>query len=759
MIIRSFLAVLIGACSLSAVTTQTAAQTVTNVTQISYDVHNRPICTTTRMNPAIYGALPSDACTLGSGGTFGPDRITKNTYDTAGQLTEVDQAFGTSVQRAYARYSYNPDGTKATEMDANGNKTAYVYDSFDRLSQVQYPSKTVGSGGINTADYDQYTYDANSNKASWRRRNGFTIAYTYDALNRETFQDLPASPGNANGTDKDLSTTYDLLGHIKTKRFGNGLMVSYTYDNLGRLSAASDVLNRVTFYQYNQASALTYLTMPDGTWVNYVLDNTNRMTSVNHSSAGILFTQSYDSLGRRAVIGKGLASTAFGYDNLGRLTSMGDSFTNSSYSTSWGFSYNPASQIVSTSASSTVFDYKETTSSTTNNAYNGLNQDAGIAALSGGFDADANLTNDGTRTMVYDLYNRLLSVNGTSANLQFDYDPEGRLYKYTSNGTPTYFNYDGTKLIGEYSATGTLRQYIHGSGVDEPVVWFEGSGTSDRRYFIQNYQGSIIAYTNASGTVNPANIYKYGPYGEPKDYYNNDSWSGSRFRYTGQTMLSEAHLYYYKARVYDPVFGRFLQTDPIGSKDDLDLYAYTGDDPVNRADPSGNQAFEPIPNAAAAEAEAAAARAAEEEGAAARGARFVQAPPSQLPGTQVSEPVKPITGKSDYDSRRSAFAAARLDARIPSTQQPDQVGKEILRDARSGKPVLDANGQPVYTREYKYTRSDGSGVVIQEHSDGHDFGGKGDQGPHFNVRPEENTKTGSVRGTHDHYSYRKNDSE
>ena len=52
-------------------------------------------------------------------------------------------------------------------------------------------------------------------------------------------------------------------------------------------------------------------------------------------------------------------------------------------------------------------------------------------------------------------------------------------------------------------------------------------------------------------------------------------------------VLADAKLYYYKARVYDPVFGRFLQTDPIGSKDDLDLYAYVAGDPVNKTDPTG----------------------------------------------------------------------------------------------------------------------------------------------------------------------------
>ena len=64
-------------------------------------------------------------------------------------------------------------------------------------------------------------------------------------------------------------------------------------------------------------------------------------------------------------------------------------------------------------------------------------------------------------------------------------------------------------------------------------------------------------------------------------------WAGSRFRYTGQIALPELQLYHYKARVYDPIAGRFLQTDPIGYKDGPDWYLYVGDDPTDKTDPTG----------------------------------------------------------------------------------------------------------------------------------------------------------------------------
>ncbi len=587
------------------------AETVVSVTQVSYDTMNHPVCTAVRMNPVVFASLPADPCTLATTGSYGPDRITKNTYDVAGQLTDVVRAlnittgngFPATLQQTYAHYTYSNNGLKQTETDANNNLTNYVYDGLDRLSQVQYPSASIGAGTANSADNEQYGYDANGNRTSWKRRDNNTIGFTYDNLNREIVKDIPG------GTTADVYTTYDSLGRVTSRNFAStgGSGVSYTYDGLGRVSSTTDFNSRTIWYGYNAASAKTQITFPDAVSINYGVDVANRMVSATWGASTSLFTQAYDSLGRRISLTRPSSTgTTYGYDNLGRLTSQTNNLTGTGSDVTWGFSYTPSGQLALLTSSSTSYVYNEPTNNTaTGKSYDGLNRDAGIAAPTSacgnvsGFDTRGNIICDAVRTFTYDIENRLLtkSTIGGSTDLTLTYDPEGRLSSYATSAGTTQFLYDGTDLIGEYDGVTSghpmLARYVHGAGTDEPLVWFNGAGNTDARYLYYDYHGSVVGYANSAGTL--AQLYKYDAYGVPKSASNLDSWgsTGSRFRYTGQIQLPEAKLYYYKARVYDPAMGRFLQTDPIGSKDDLDLYAYTGGDPVNGSDPTGTRDVDP----------------------------------------------------------------------------------------------------------------------------------------------------------------------
>jgi RHS repeat-associated protein len=208
---------------------------------------------------------------------------------------------------------------------------------------------------------------------------------------------------------------------------------------------------------------------------------------------------------------------------------------------------------------------------------NGLNQYTAAGTASFGYDANGNLSSDGSTTFTYDVENRLVAASGArNANLR--YDPLGRLYEVSGSSGTTRFLYDGDALVAEYNATGSLTaRYVHGNtAADDPLVWYDNG---QRRYLRTDHQGSVIAMTNDSGTATTINA--YDEWGIP------DTANLGRFQYTGQAWIPELGMYHYKARVYSPTLGRFLQADPVGYQGGMNLYAYVGNDPFNLTDSTG----------------------------------------------------------------------------------------------------------------------------------------------------------------------------
>ncbi|WP_242626982.1 RHS repeat-associated core domain-containing protein, partial [Pseudomonas extremorientalis] len=328
----------------------------------------------------------------------------------------------------------------------------------------------------------------------------------------------------------------------------------------------------------------------------------------------------------------------------------------------------------------------------------------------------------------YDCQHRLIGIKKTNGQTaSYRYDPFGRRISKTVDGITTEFFWQGDKLIAEHHAD-RHRSYLYEPDSFRPLALLEGFGPKETKpyHYQLDHLGTPQELTAQDGEIVWSAHYR--AYGEITrlDIGKVDN----PLRFQGQYFDQESGLHYNRHRYYNPDVGRYLTPDPVKLAGGINTYQYVPN-PMGWVDPLGLNA--------------------------------------NCTGSVKKNPTCAIHVEPDVPdvSRKGAFREAKRDANIPMAQQPDVITAPRSGAKRqysivkmsdiNGKAILDSSGKPVHTRVYQYTRADGSKVLIQDHSAGHKFGtpnGVGDQGAHFNLRPFDTPRTGSVPGTKDHYIFK-----
>ena len=397
-------------------------------------------------------------------------------------------------------------------------------------------------------------------------------------------------------------------------------------------------------FSYDTVNRRSTLTLSNGVNMAYTYDNDSRVT-------GITYKFNANTLG----------NLTYTYDSLGRQAQVGGSFAQTGFPTA--------------------------VTSATYDAANELTNWNGTAIS---YDLNGNMLSDGTNTFSWNARNQVATLNSVS----LQYDAFGRRTKNFQN---TSFLFDGANTVQELSGSTPTANLISG-GIDEIFARADSTGAFT---LLKDALGSTIALVDASGNL--VTQYSYDPFG-------NTTVSGvggsNGFQYTGRENERNG-LYFYRARYYSPMLGRFISEDPVGFEGSgLNFYSYVSNDPTNFVDPFGLTATETMTGPTEAEIDAAVASAAAQmakyggRGGRAGLAGFLVA----LDGFLAYEDYQAI---QDFNAEKAAYdeewqsVIAYNQAMLAHPPRP-LAGRYTDRDRRPGKP---GNGDKDCDQQWENARA------------------------------------------------------
>jgi RHS repeat-associated protein len=506
------------------------------------------------------------------------DPMLRNTvyaYDGLGNLTSVN-----SPDAGLTTYAYDAAGNRKQQIDARGVKAAMTFDVLNRLTKIDYTpaSSTV----INTAKRVQFFYDqADATTACVGsfpigRMTRFTdesgsTTFCYDRRGNITLKKQVT-----NSATLSLTTGYNLANQLISMTYPNGTTVGYGRDSLGRISSVTingaafiSAVSYLPFGPINQISFANGKTLTKTYDQNYDID-----AIVSTASGGLNLDYSVDEVGNIVTVNQSGTQFNLGYDKLRRLTAVKDQ----NNALIEGFTYDATGNRLSRQLG---------TATPTNYNYSAISNrlsDAGTGARS--YDANGNSTQiPGTGTLTYDERNRLNSVVGSlTRTSKYNARGERVMSSVAPINTLTVFG-EAAQILSEGPAAASSSALIYldtlpiarvKAGVINPI---ETDHLGSPRT-LQNAVGSSIVW-NWNVLANAAT--GSNAFGEQAA---TGSVTDFNLRFPGQVADGNGLSYNY-FRDYEASIGRYVESDPIGQKGNINTFTYVENWVLRLIDPRG----------------------------------------------------------------------------------------------------------------------------------------------------------------------------